>query len=219
MKPLLNHTCIIDLIDLQEYYEHFRVDDVISLDNNKCLITFSPFKNPDDFYNIERLTRKQISLPISVFTTSYGRIHITQFINRDELELYYTDTDSLDFKGELDSKLIGDIIGQWKIEGVFKRVAYPAPKIYSAEIDNNAIKLNKAKGLKDKNLIDINLAIKLLNKDTKVTFNQEKWFRSISNSEIEIKFQPFTLQSINNKRKPIYNNNIWVDTDPIIIES
>lgn len=61
-------------------------------------------------------------------------------------------------------------------------------------------------------------ARRLLVKDTLITFNQEKWYRDVSSSSIRIKLEPFTINAINNKRKPIYDQNgIWIDTEPIII--
>lgn len=83
INPLINVTEVIEMIDIDKYYNTFHVLDSKEFDNGKCIITYYPYENKMDFYQNERITKKQVSLPISIFTTAYGRIHITKYMNRD----------------------------------------------------------------------------------------------------------------------------------------
>ena len=55
---------------------------------------------------------------------------MSQFKNRDDFKLYYSDTYSLFIKGKLPVELIGNKIGQFKLEYIFKEVVILGPKIY-----------------------------------------------------------------------------------------
>lgn len=82
MRPIIIETIIVDEIELENIFRKFeKVDDVVSLENDKFIVTYSPYESTVNFYESEKKTRKQISLPISIFTTAYGRIHITKYIN------------------------------------------------------------------------------------------------------------------------------------------
>lgn len=221
ISPLNYETVITDIINLDMYINKFSVIDVIELDNSKVLIQYTAYENDEDYFKVNRTTDKSISLPISIFTTSYARILISQFINKDDLELYYTDTDSLDFKGALTPELLGDWLGQFKFEALFKRVVYLAPKLYFTEfeVNNELIKKNKTRGLKNSKSLSLDEAKDLLKKDSLKKINQEKWFRDISLSKITIKIQTFEVKTIKDKRKPIYDdNNVWVETEPLTIQ-
>ena len=60
-KPLMDETRIIDLIELEHYFSNFIVKDVIEIENNKCLVVFSPFDDPQKFYeNLEWQINKSL---------------------------------------------------------------------------------------------------------------------------------------------------------------
>jgi len=44
--------------------------------------------------------------------------------------IYYTDTDSLYTTIQLDNKYIGNELGQLKLERIFKKCTFLAPKVY-----------------------------------------------------------------------------------------
>jgi hypothetical protein len=59
----------------------------------------------------------------------------------------------------------------------------------------------------------------LLIKNNKIEIKQEKWNRSISESNITINKEIYTLMVTDNKRELIYDeNNKLIDTKPFIIE-
>ena len=52
-------------------------------------------------------------------------------------------------------------------------------------------------------------------KDSKMIFNQEKWFKTLYESEITVTEIAYQLTATSNKRKPVYDeNNIMRHTDP-----
>lgn len=79
-------------------------------------------------------------------------------------ELYYTDTDSLDFKGVLDSKYISNKIGDWKEEFNCERALYLAPKLYCLEYKKNdkTQLATKARGLKNPESLIFNQLLPIL---------------------------------------------------------
>lgn len=58
----------------------------------------------------------------------------------------------------------------------------------------------------------------LLNKDSSLTFNQIKSFRSIDTSSINLLEQTYKLIPTENKRELVYdNNNMFISTKPYVI--
>lgn len=55
---------------------------------------------------------------------------------------------------------------------------------------------------------------KLLVKDSKMEFSQEKWFKKVFESDIQISEVAYQLKVTSNKRAPIYTNGIYSDTLP-----
>jgi len=49
--------------------------------------------------------------------------------------------------------------------------------------------------------------------------NQERWFRNISESLINIRSTIYTLKITENKRQLVYVNDIFVGTNPLILEN
>jgi len=118
------------------------------------------------FYNI-----KNISVVESSAVTAYARIHMTQFKTNKNLQIYYTDTDSIDIDKELDSKLVGKELGQMKLEYIFEDAVFLSPKMYGG-ITDNGNQVVRIKGLK--NPIDFFELKSLLKKDSSLSISQEK---------------------------------------------
>ena len=77
----------------------------------------------------------------------------------------------------------------------------------------------KIKGLIKNSLnnITFDMLLSLLHKDNFLELEQEKWYKSLENANIEVLKQIYTLKVTDNKRKLIYKNNILIDTEPYII--
>lgn len=74
-----------------QIFERYIVSNVLELNNDKELISFF-----DDYYYRDGNRPLNIYVPISAAVTAYSRIHMYQFKLMQDVNLYYTDTDSID---------------------------------------------------------------------------------------------------------------------------
>jgi hypothetical protein len=161
------------------------------------------------------------SIAIAAAVTAYARIHMSQFKNNPDLpNLYYTDTDSLYFDGPISNKFISETrLGALKLEGVWDDALFLAPKVYA--LRNKDQEIIKIKGLSkesiNNNNITLDSLLPLLNKDSSLIYNQDKWFRNLTEGSIKILEQTYNLKATGNKRQLIYINNILTDTAPLNI--
>ena len=92
------------------------------------------------------------SLPIlSSYTTSYARIKMYEYINRDDI--VYTDTDSVVIKGELPTS---KNIGEMKLECKVKSGLFIKPKFYTMNFDK--LENNKIVNIQDVKIKGVNKA-------------------------------------------------------------
>lgn len=61
--------------------------------------------------------------------------------------------------------------------------------------------------MKKKNVISFSDLKTLLNKDSKLRIYQEKWYKNISEGNIQIKNEIYTLMITDNKRHLIFDKN------------
>ena len=123
--------------------------------------------------------------------SAYGRIHMSQFKNKVDYDLYYTDTDSIFINKPLPISFIDDKMGSMKLENIFDEAIFIAPKVYGGVISNNVTNLNETilviRGLKltEKESMNYFTVKKIMKKEGKITLTQDKWHRDISNSTIK----------------------------------
>jgi len=196
---------------------NIKIENITQL-GSKYLVSYNGNKMDVD----KELNNVNISIAAAV--SAYARIHMSQFKNREDLpNLYYSDTDSLYFDGFLPSKYISNTeLGKLKLEGVWDKAIFLAPKVYG--LKNNNEEIIKIKGLNKesicKNNISLELLVELLEKDSKLEFEQDKWYKNLDVANILIKNELYTLKATNNKRELIYNNkDILNDTYPYIINN
>jgi hypothetical protein len=148
---------------------------------------------------------------------------MSQFKNNPLLpKLYYTDTDSAYFDGPLPNNFISQTeLGKLKLEGIYDKALFLAPKVYALENTTTGEKVIKIKGLSKESIIKNNITLDsleiLLNKDYKLIYNQRKWFRSLTKANINILEQSYNLKVTGNKRELIYEKNKLIGTNPINI--
>ena len=87
---------------------------------------------------------------------------------------------------------------------------------------SDSVEIIKIKGLSKEAITNNNVTIDvielLLNKDYKLSFKQNKWFKNIADSNIQVLEQVYTLQSTSFKRNLVYNEeNKFIGTDSIRI--
>jgi hypothetical protein len=162
----------------------FVVTNTIKLSDTDELVSYYNKENTDKDSNLN------ISVPIASAITSYARIFMSTFKNRYSDNLYYSDTDSLYLDTELDPSVLSSTeIGKFKLENIFTKALFLAPKMYSAKfmIEDKLNELTKIKGsVRNKTNIRFNKLISLLYKDKHLSLIQEKWFRDKENSTIKI---------------------------------
>jgi hypothetical protein len=99
------------IIDHEEIANYQNDDNIIvgvePLSQNKVIISLF---NENIIYNFK------INVSIASAITSYSRIYMSKFLGDNDLNIYYTDTDSIDVDKPLDNKLVGKELGQFKLE-------------------------------------------------------------------------------------------------------
>jgi hypothetical protein len=157
----------------------------------------------------------EVNVAIASAITAESRIFMTVFKNNPDFKIYYSDTDSIVTNKPLPDSMIGNKLGQVKLEYVIKKAVFLAPKVYAFVTDDNK-EIIKVKGLKH-DVIDnlkFNDLEALLIKDSSREFTQEKWFKNVMAGEISISDQIYTLKATSNKREAIYVNDVFDNTKP-----
>lgn len=208
MNDNFNDIQIIDPIDLpniEETYKYLIVD-IVDIGDKVLIET-----EQNDYQAENQLEQHNVNIAISSAITGYARIHMSQFKNNNDYKLFYSDTDSIYINNELNSDLVSNtVLGKMKLEYICNKGIFLAPKVYGV-ITTEGNTIIKVKGL-TKNVIDkmnITELETLLTKDSKLEYNQDKWYKSLTEGTITIKEQVYSLQVTSSKRELIYNNNIF----------
>ena len=213
MDPHMESHLIIDNEETLKLNTQRVITNVVDLKNGKELVSF--FDDHDWSAEFEKKSLN-ISVAISACVTACARIHMSKFKTMDDLTLYYSDTDSIDIDKPLDSKYVGTELGKMKLEHIFDDALFLAPKVYGGI--TSSYEYVKVKGLK--NPVSFKQLKPLLIKDANLKINQEKWYRNISEGNIKILPEIYTLMINNQKRSLIYDyTNKFVDTKPITLNN
>jgi hypothetical protein len=220
MKDLFDHLLLLDTekyIKCTENLEskNYYINDSIKLNDNYLVQLEEKVKQ----YNLT--LDYNVNIAIAAAITGYARIYMSQFKNNPNLKLFYTDTDSIYtnlnpeqmnelFPGIVNSKELGKL----KLENISTKAIFLSPKCYCLEtIDSKFI--YKVKGLINKTQINFDDFNSLLTKDSLITKNQTKWYKSLTEGTISLLEQSYTLQQTDNKRELIYDStNQLIGTKP-----
>lgn len=151
---------------------------------------------------------KNVSLPISAAISAYSRIHMSQYKNKDDIKLFYSDTDSLYINKPLPDYMVSDTeLGKLKLESISKKAIFLAPKLYGLVSNDDDRVTLKIKGLKKErfNELSFNSLEELLYKNSMLEVNQEKWYKSLGEGNITIQDQLYTIKVTSNKRQLVYH--------------
>ena len=177
-----------------------RIIDVIELPTSTIFIYDQD--NPFEEYDTHN-----INVSIAAAITAYARIHMSQFKNNPDINLFYTDTDSIYTDSDLDSKFLCDkTLGKLKLEYICKEAIFLAPKVYCLRLESGEI-VYKAKGLKHEVELTFEDFKRLLIKNSKIEKFQPKWFRNQEAGSIQIKNHLYTLSVTDSKRQLVYDKN------------
>jgi hypothetical protein len=168
----------------------------------------------------EKYNLLQISTPIAIFTTAYARMHMALLKIKYQDHIYYSDTDSIFTDIELPKEMVGGELGKMKLEYDIKEAVFLAPKVYALKLEDGSFReIIKMKGSKNKN-IAFDQFKSLLNKDETLKINQEKWFKTLNQGNINIVDTLYTLRATENKRKFIYNDQgLIIGSTPINLDN
>jgi len=191
------------------------IQDYVLIDNKKVIV----IRNTEAkvIYNeeLDMYHGMDINIAIASAITASARIHMSQFKNNPDFNIYYSDTDSIVISSALPTSFIGKKLGQLKLEYVIRKAVFLAPKVYGLITDDNK-EIIKIKGITSENLKDfhINDLDNLLVQDVDRCITQEKWYKDILQGTINIKDMAYTLKVTSNKRYPIYTYSIYSNTKP-----
>lgn len=207
---------IIKNNQIHKYMAKFNLSSVNQLNNKKLMISYTNDQELESSM-LQTYSKSNVSLPVASAITAYARIHMSQFKNRSDFNLFYSDTDSIIINKPLPVNKVGKEIGLMKLENMMKQGVFIAPKVYGGILTDKT-EFTKVKGFKD--TIKFLQLKSLLNKSiSKLDLNQEKWFRSFTKGNITVKNQLYTLQVTENKRRLVYKNNKLIGTTPFIINN
>ena len=111
--------------------------------------------------------------------------------------------------------MVGEALGQFKLEYIVKRAVFLAPKVY-ALITESGDEIVKIKGITQDVIPDIHIGDleRLLILDSKKEFTQSKWYKNLFEGEITPQQVAYTLKVTSNKRESVYVDGIFNGTKP-----
>lgn len=215
-RPLSKEAAVLKMAEWADF-DHSDVDSFLK-NNKDAMRMFKKLTKGGNHLNI--------SLPIAAAVTAYARMSIYQYkanIVEAGGKLFYSDTDSIFSSIPLPDSLIGPELGLMKLEYVASRAVFLAPKVYAVELAEGFKDLTetgfiiKIKGAKRNHGLSFTEMEALLYKDATHKIKMNKWFRSFTQSTINIKDLVYSLRVTENKRALIYSNNKFVYTKPFVI--
>lgn len=214
MDPNLTINKIVNAEESKNYLNILEVENILPiLGTNYVILSYKPPINVDRPY-----VKTSVSIALSASITAEARVYMNYFKNKFNYKIYYTDTDSLFLSEPLEDLYVGDgtELGKFKFIGTYKDAVFIAPKTYGT-LDRNDKEQIVIKGLSVKAFSFKSLKT-LLNKNTSLEASQEKWFKTLTSCNIQIKDVAFTLKITSNKRVNIFDtNDRFIATKPIVI--
>lgn len=184
MSPLLEKVVITDSVkDFILNNPKLTFLDHLDFGGNNSILSF---KDEDD-----KSVKNSIGIASAV--TSFARIEMSKYKNNEDFNLYYSDTDSIFIDKPLPDDLIGNDLGKMKLEYVINKAVFLGTKMYSL-ITSDLANGNtcKIKGYTEE--VPFTVMKSLLIKDSNIQLHHTKWFRSLTDQEIIMKDQLYTLQ-------------------------
>lgn len=231
MKTEMVKSKIIDNNDIQEYVSSYDIINISTFDN-KSLINFR--ETPAlhklnlllkyNYINIEKYKslikqpnsiNESSAVQISSAITAYGRIFMDRFKRDSELDVYYSDTDSIFCKNALNPEFISKIeIGKFKLENKINEAIFLLPKVYMLKTFENET-IIKCKGLNSKLLTDIDIYNIFFNSSSFIKKWVSHFKRDFKAFTISEQHYSFKISSKLLKREKVMENGKWVDTKPL----
>lgn len=247
MKPNLSKTKIFTTAEADIIHAKYNVLNQIHITHEKEKIKYIPkinssYKNVDllDVANLEgdgdnaNITAKENDslldieqcLPVAIFTAAYSSIRLFEGIRNIQERggiVYTVDTDSIHTNIELPEEMVGESLGQWKLEFIGDLGYYPLPKIYYVrgyKVKNGLkvgerCELKKGRGVKSgsftlEEYISLYNCKPIIKDDLRFVID---WLKStVSHKTQQIKFSPKL-----NKRCLVFYNKNYSATKPFVV--
>jgi hypothetical protein len=204
-----------DLISLKKLLDSVgeSIQDFVELGDNKYVFVRNTLSN---VFNEDSYHGSDVNIAIASAITAGARCLMSQFKNNPNYNLYYSDTDSIVIDQSLDPSVVGDKLGLLKLEHTIKKAVFLAPKVYGL-VDTEGNELIKVKGVTEEitSNIHINDLEALLIEVSSREFTQEKWYKSLVKGEISISDVLYNLKVTSNKRRAIYVDDLFSNTEPL----
>ena len=140
---------------LKDHIEFYKesIEDYIKIDNNfliirNTMLTMKYNEKEDMFHG------QDINIAIASAITAGARVHMSYFKNNPNFNLYYSDTDSSIIDKPLPESMVGNKLGQVKLEHVIDRAVFLAPKVYGL-VTMDGQEIIKVKGLTAKSISEV----------------------------------------------------------------
>ena len=181
---------------------------------NNDLFGYLKLRNQDiSKYSYE--SNLNISLPVSFMTSAYARIHMSDIKMSYGEHLHYTDTDSAVTSIPLPEKMVGNALGQFKLEHSFKKGVFLCPKVYGLILEDGS-EVIKVKG--STVLPTFAQLEQILDNKEPLALSQSRWTKNFSTGKVSITDIIYNLMLTENKRKFVYDHQgRIVDTMPLVI--
>lgn len=191
------------------------LQDFIKIDHlyvtvRKSLQNYNYTEEEDMFHGLD------VNIAIASAITGGARMWMSTLKNNPNFNLYYSDTDSAITDRPLPSFMVGNALGQFKLEYIIRRAVFLAPKVYGL-ITTDGQEIIKVKGLSPAD-VKIQDLENLLVKDSSKEFNHTKWYKKVIAGEITVTDVAYTLKVTSNKRQAIYIDNMFSNTKPFKYE-
>ena len=105
---------IIEDNELYNLIDNYSINEIIPLDDNKSLVSYLDDNNIKNVL-LSNESKSNISISIAAAITAGARIHMSQFKNNPNYNLYYSDTDSIDIDKPLPDYYVGKELGDMKL--------------------------------------------------------------------------------------------------------
>ena len=206
---------------VNKYLNKFNsnIMDLINLEDKIVLIyntnKFIPSDDNEVFHD-DVFHALDVNVAIASAITAYARIKMSQFKNNPNFKLYNSDTDNIVINKPLPESMVGNELGQMKLEHVISKAVFLAPKLYGL-VEVNGNEIIKAKGLIKSSIKQLTVADfeKLLVKDSSRLITHQKMYKNLFKSNISVLDTIYTIKATSNKRQHVYVNGVFNNTKPI----
>ena len=168
-------------------------------------------------------TTNKVSIATAAAVNAYARVYINQiklYCIYNNIQIYYSDTDSIITNHPLPSTLVGKGLGQFKLVNTIKRGYFISPKLYYCvcnELDfkGKEIIVSKGRGGDVKSLNERDFCTLIVGGSTIMDKFTTKGSLVVEGLSFREKEKILLRGDSYNKRTNLYLNNVWTNTEVI----